>query len=251
MKPDRALSGRTALITGTNRGIGRAVVERMAEAGADLIAHARTETPGFLSDMEELAEMHSVQVTPIFFDMTDVAGMKEEVSRVLPPAAPVHVLVNNAGVAHGGLFQMTPVDVVRQVFEVNFFAHLQLTQLILRRMLRSGGGSVVNIASIAGLDLHAGNSGYGTSKAALIAFTRTLAAEVGPAGVRVNAVAPGLTDTDMAEQMEARAGAAMIRGSAMARVASPREIADVVAFLASDAASFVNGEVIRVDGGVA
>ena len=144
---------------------------------------------------------------------------------------------------------MTPVSIVRGVFDVNFFAQLELTQLILRRMTRQKSGAIVNIGSIAGLDLSAGNIAYGASKAALMACTQTLAAEVGSLGVRVNAVAPGLTDTAMATQMEKRAETRMIENSAMRRLATVEEIAQVVLFLASDAASFVNGQVIPVNGG--
>jgi 3-oxoacyl-[acyl-carrier protein] reductase len=165
------------------------------------------------------------------------------------PGKPIDVLVNNAGVAHGGLFQMTPMAKVREVFDVNLFAPLALSQAVIGPMRKRGGGSIINIASIAGLDLHAGNVAYGTSKAALIAATRTLAAELGALNIRVNAIAPGLTDTDMAGQMEKKAGTDMVERTAFKRMAKPTEIADTAVFLASDMASFITGQVLRVDGG--
>ena len=237
------------LITGANRGIGRATAEAFAQAGANLIVHSRIYTLDFAEEMSVLAAQYGVAVELVAFDMSDTLAMKAAVNSVLPPGRKIDVLVNNAGVAHGGLFQMTPVSVVRSVFEVNFFAQLELTQLMIRRMSRQKSGAIVNIGSIAGLDLAAGNVAYGVSKAALMAFTQTLAAEVGSMGVRVNAVAPGLVDTEMATQMEKKAGTEMIQSSAMKRLATVKEIAQVVLFLASDAASFVNGQVIPVNGG--
>lgn len=242
-------SNKTVLITGANRGIGRAIAEAFAQAGADLIVHSRSQTPAFVEDMLNLGSRHNVEVECIAFDMTDTPAMKEAVNGALIAGRQIDVLVNNAGIAHGGLFQMTPVSLVRSVFDVNFFAQLELTQLIIRRMSRQKCGTVVNIGSIAGLDLAAGNVAYGVSKAALMAFTQTLAAEVGAIGLRVNAVAPGLVDTQMATQMEKKAGNEMIQSSAMKRLATVAEIAQVVLFLASEAASFVNGQVITVNGG--
>ena len=240
---------KTVLITGANRGIGRAMAEAFAQEGASLIVHSRSQTPAFAEDMAALAAQYGVAVERVAFDMTDTPAMKTAVNAALPPGRKIDVLVNNAGIAHGGLFQMTPVSVVRSVFDVNFFAQLELTQLMIRRMSRQKSGAIVNIGSIAGLDLAAGNVAYGVSKAALMAFTETLAAEVGSMGVRVNAVAPGLVDTEMATQMEKKAGTEMIQCSAMKRLATVEEIAQVVLFLASDAASFVNGQVITVNGG--
>lgn len=249
MRADRIMLGRTALVTGCNRGIGRAVAEELASQGANLIAHSRCESNQFLDEMYELARLHQVKVDPIFFDLCDIQSMKTEIKKILENGVRVDILVNNAGVAHGGLFQMTPVSKVREVFDVNFFAQLEMMQLLVRHMVRNRSGSIVNVSSIAGIDLHAGNIAYGVSKNALIAATKTIAAEVGAHGVRVNAVAPGLTNTDMFGEMEVKARMQMVDESSMNRLAEITEIAKTIGFLVSDAASFVNGHVLRVDGG--
>lgn len=243
------LKGKNALITGTARGLGKAFVEEFAKNGANVIAHARKETPEFMRMIAEVSQKYGVSVTPVFFDMTDAKAMKNAVRKIIADKTSVDILVNNAGVAHGGLFQMTAMSKIREVFEINLFSHMTLTQLLLRYMIKRGGGSVINIASISGMDLLAGNCAYGVSKAALIAFTQTLAAECGTNGIRVNAIAPSLVSTQMAGLMEEKAGKAMLAASAMKRFAEPAEIAKIAVFLASDNASFINGQTIRADGG--
>lgn len=243
------MDGWVSLITGANGGIGRAIATGLARRGSHLILHQRAASSGDQEFAKALAQECAIECVWVDFDVTDYDVAKEQVSRVLNRWGRLDVLVNNAGVAHGGLAQMTTLDQVKIVFETNFFAPLSMTQLVLRRMVKAGRGAVINVSSIAGQDLHAGNVAYGSSKAALIALTQTLAAEVGGLGVRINAVAPGLTDTRMATMMESKAAADMIASSAMKRLAKPEEVASVVVFLASDEAAFVNGEVIRIDGG--
>lgn len=243
------LAGRIAFVTGTARGIGRSTVQALAAAGADVYAHARVVDEAFRADMARIAADHGVRIQPLEFDLRDSAHMKQVVTTQVDRHPGIDILINNAGVAHGGMVQMTPMQDIRAVFDVNFFAQIELTQLLLRRMNRHRPRSVVNVASISGLDSKAGNIAYGTSKAALIAATRTMASELAASGVRVNAVAPGLIDTDMAGQMDPKAGKAMIEASAMRRLGRPDEIAAVILFLVSDQASFVNGQVIRLDGG--
>lgn len=237
------------LITGSNGGIGRALTEAFASSGYNIIAHELNESNPHTEFLKSIEQQYNVSVRPTYFDLTNSEEMKAEVRKLIKDKVDIDVLVNCAGIAHGGLFQMTSMDTIRKVFDINFFSMMELTQLLLRPMVRRKSGCIINFSSISGLDSKAGNCAYGTSKAAVIAWTKTLASELAPLGIRVNAIAPGLTDTNMAKQMEDKAGAAMISDSAMNRLGRPEEIANVALFLASDKASFVNGQVIRVDGG--
>ena len=238
------------LITGSAGGIGRAIAEKFAAEQYDLILHARKESSEFLEFIETLKNNYGVDIIPIYFDITDYEAMKKEVQSLHKNKIGVDVLVNNAGVAHGGMIQMTSLSDIKKVFEINYFSVVQMTQFILRMMSRRKKGTIINLASVAGLDLEAGNCAYGASKAAVIAFTITVAIEVANLGIRVNAVAPGLTDTRMATQMEESAGEEMVQASAMKRLGKPEEIAATICFLASDEASFITGQTIRIDGGM-
>jgi 3-oxoacyl-[acyl-carrier protein] reductase len=244
------LKHKNVFITGTNRGIGNELVHEFAKQGANIWAHARKQNTEFEMEMQKLAAKNNVVITPVYFDMADSDTMKKAVMDIKKENRPIDILINNAGIAHGGLFQMTSIKEIKNIFDINLFSMMELTQQILRFMAKQKKGSIINIASISGLELAKGNCAYGVSKAAVIAFTRTLSKEVASAGIRVNAVAPGLADTDMSKLMEEKAGEAMIRDSAFNRLAKPNEIAKAVIFLASDDASFITGQVIRVDGGV-
>ena len=238
---------KTAFITGTTRGIGKVTMELFASKSWNIIAHARNQTKSFENEITKTAELNGVNITPVYFDMLDSALMKDCVLKLKSKKITIDSLVNNAGIAHGGLFQMTPVSKIKEVFNVNLFAHMELTQLVLRIMAKVDA-SIVNVASVAGIDFRGGNSAYGVSKAALIAWTKVLQAEL-RGKVRVNAVAPGLTETDMAHEMEKKLQAITLSRAVISRLANPEEIAKAIYFLSSNDASFITGEVLKVDGG--
>lgn len=244
------LKNKTALITGANRGIGFSIVECFAQQGCNIIAHSRKENDDFKIKTIEISTKYNVTIDHIYFDLQNSAEIRTALTSIIQTKIPIDILVNSAGIIHGGLFQMTPISSIRDVFNINFFGMLEITQLICKYMIRNKKGSIINIASVAGIDLSTGNCAYGTSKAAVIAFSKTLSSEMSKHGIRVNVVAPGLTDTEMAHSNEAKKEREMLPGKEpFKRMARPKEIADLVCFLASDNSSFINGEIIRIDGG--
>ena len=164
---------------------------------------------------------------------------------------PVDVLVNNAGIIHTASFQMTPVDKMKEVFEINFFSQMVLTQYITRIMTRQKSGSIINISSSAAIEGNEGRTAYASSKAAMICSTKVMAIELGEYNIRVNAIAPGLTRTDMMRgSTPENVLEDTLKRTCMKRVGRPEEIANVVLFLSSDLSSYMTGQVLRVDGGM-
>lgn len=244
------LKDKWAVVTGASRGIGWAVTQAFAAEGASVFACARTQNEAFCEACAALAASRGVTVTPVFFDIANEDAVAAGVKEIAGVSKAIDILVNNAGAAHGGLFQMTPLGELRGTFETNYFGTVGLSQRIARLMARRKSGSIVNVASAAGLDGRAGNIAYGASKSALILATRTMAQELAPAGIRVNAVAPGAIATDMLDAMDPKAREALLERSALGRPGTPEEVAGVILFLASDLAGYVTGQTLRVDGGM-
>jgi 3-oxoacyl-[acyl-carrier protein] reductase len=249
MSNSNLLYGKVALITGCNRGIGKIIMETFAQNGANIWACARKESKEFHSLIDNLRGKYGIKINPLYFDLMVEAEIKEKLSSLVAQKEKIDILVNNAGVAHGAFFQMTSVSKMKEIFDVNFFSQMLVTQYIIKIMIKQNSGNIINISSIAGLNAEPGYLSYGSSKAALIYATKILAKEMASKNIRVNGIAPGLAETQMAALMETKAKAKMISTSAMKRMAKPQEIANVALFLASDMSTFVNGEIIRVDGG--
>lgn len=239
-----------AVITGCNRGIGKEVVRLFAERGINLICCIRKENAVFLDFINQLQEKNHISTELLYFDMSDEASVKEGLKPLLQRKQQVDILINNAGIATGGFLQMTSMSQLKEVFQINFFSQVLVTQIISKLMMRQRSGAIVNMGSVAGLENFAGYTAYGSSKAAIMYFTRTLAKELAPYNIRVNAVAPGLTDTGMAGQMEEKAWKEMVGKTDMNRLGKPEEIANLIAWLTSDEASFITGQIYRVDGGM-
>lgn len=244
------LQHKTAVISGCNRGIGKAVLQVFAENGADIYACVRQESDEFSGVVKRLTETTGVAITPVYFDLLDSEQVRAGAQTIISSKKKIDVLVNNAGVASGALFQMTSGKDLKRVFEINFFSQIAFTQGISRYMARFRAGSIINIASAAGLVGDAGTTSYGSSKAALMLATKTMATELGEMNIRVNAIAPSITRTDMFDQMEEKARSRLIAASALKRPAEAIEVANVALFLASDLSSFITGQVLRVDGGL-
>ena len=245
----RLLTNKSAIITGCNRGIGSEILSQFAAEGANIYACVRKESEEFEKHIKELADRCEVTITPVYFDMSDEEQIKQGIKSIIKQKKPIDILVNNAGIAYNGSFQMTPVSKLREVFEVNYFAQIQIMQLVSRVMMRQRSGSIINMASVGGIEAEPGYLAYGSSKAALIWATRCLAKEMGAYNVRVNAVAPGLTMTDMGQTKPDDELQKVIERTPLKRMARAEEIANMVSFLASDKAEYVTGQIIQVDGG--
>lgn len=238
-----------AIITGANRGIGKALVTAFANAGYNIWACARKSSTEFEDFLNDLSIKCGIWAKPVYFELSDIESINRAMLSILSEEKPIDVLVNNAGISSVKLLSMSKIDEIKNLFDINFFSMLAIIQKISKRMVRQHNGCIINMGSLAGLESQPGKIAYGSSKAAVMLMTRCLAKELGPLGVRVNSIAPGPVETEMIHQYTDKMLDQLAKESSLRRMAKTDEIANVALFLASEQASYINGEIIKVDGG--
>ena len=243
------LAGKRVLITGATRGIGLAIAERFAAEGASLYLNGR-DGPRVSQLAERLSREFGVACAPLLFDVADPEAVKAAFRELFAQTKVLDVLVNNAGILDDALIGMVTPAQIERTFACNSFSVLYCSQYAARMLQRNGGGSIINLASIIGRVGNAGQAVYGGSKAAVIGMTQSLAKELATQQIRVNAIAPGFIDTDMAHSLSEDKFQQRLDSIAMGRIGSAGEVAKVALFLASDLSSYVTGQVIGVDGGM-
>ena len=233
------LRGKTALITGTSGGIGLAIAKCFKNHNCKMVCLTKTK------------ETDITEVLKFFVDLSNEKGVLDIINFLKEQKVSVDVLINNAGILHNASFQMTSIDKMKEIFEINFFAQIRLTQYIVKMMQKNKTGTIVNISSSSAFEGNAGKIAYASSKAAINCATKVMARELAPFNIRVNAIAPGMIETDILKNNFTEE---MIRETTnrlcLKRIGQPEEIANVALFLASELSSYMTGQIVRVDGGM-
>jgi 3-oxoacyl-[acyl-carrier protein] reductase len=250
MIPQNLLKDKVAVITGASRGIGLVTAKTFAQAGATVVLLGRSIDALELACAYVREAAPEVSVSGISCDVSAPASVRDAFQAIFRHHKRLHVLVANAGILDDALIGMVTPQQIEKTFGVNTFGVIYCAQSASRLIARSGGGAIINVSSIIGRYGNVGQAVYGGSKAAVIGVTQSLAKELAPQAIRVNAIAPGFIDTDMARSIGPAKYQERLDSIKMGRVGTPQEVANVALFLASDLSTYVTGQVIGVDGGM-
>ena len=242
------LDNEIALVTGASRGIGRAIAETLGKQGATVVGTATSEA-GAEAIGKRFSEQ-DIRGAGMRLDVTDQASVDDVLKRVTDQFGAPTILVNNAGITRDNLLMRMKDDEWNDIIDTNLSSIYRLSKGCLRAMMKARRGRIINIASVVGSTGNPGQTNYTAAKAGMLGFTKSLAREVGARGITVNAVAPGLIDTDMTRELPEEQRKALLAAIPLNRLGAPQDIANTVAFLASDLAAFITGETIHVNGGM-
>ncbi|ATS20453.1 3-ketoacyl-ACP reductase [Xanthomonas phaseoli pv. phaseoli] len=242
----KPLQGEIALVTGASRGIGAAIADTLAAQGATVIGTA-TSTSGAAAIGERLAA-HGGHGREL--DVTDAAAVDGLIDAVGKEFGAISILVNNAGITRDNLLMRMKDDDWQAIIDTNLTSVFRTSKAVMRGMMKARKGRIINIASVVGVTGNPGQTNYAAAKAGIIAFSKSLAKEIGSRGVTVNVVAPGFIDTDMTKALPDEARTALLQQIALGHLGQPEDIANAVAFLAGPTARYITGETLHVNGGM-
>jgi 3-oxoacyl-[acyl-carrier protein] reductase len=249
-KPLFDLTGKVALVTGASRGIGRAIAIALARGGASVALNYAGNDAAAAEALELVQKAGAAKAKLYKFDVADPAACAAAVESIVADLGGLNILVNNAGIAVDGLVMRIKDEDWNRQLQVNLTGAFNLIRAVTRPMMKAKGGAIVNLTSVVGEMGNAGQAAYSATKAGLLGLTKSVARELSSRNVRVNAVAPGYIDTDMTAGISEAAKTKMKELIPLARLGSAEDVANAVAFLASDQASYVTGETLRVNGGM-
>ena len=240
---------KTALITGCNGGLGQSLLSRFASLNYNIIACSISEDVAFLNKCVELEKQYGIIITHIVYDSTDNSSLNSALEQIESYENEINVLVNNAGINVMKPLLYTEYEDLQKTFTVNYFSTVLITKKVAEKMIRQGNGAIVSVSSMGSLGHQTGGACYDASKAALNQFTISIAQELAPFGIRVNAVAPAPMNTPMFAQMSEKTQKNLVKAVALKRPAELVEVVNLIEFLSSEKASYITGQVIKVDGG--
>ncbi|MBU3129034.1 MULTISPECIES: 3-oxoacyl-[acyl-carrier-protein] reductase [Clostridium] len=243
------LKGKTAVVTGASRGIGRAIALKLAKLGANIVVNYRS-SAGAVQEVVKEIEALGAKALAVQCDISSYSDVENMMKKCVEQFGSLDILVNNAGITKDGLLMRMKEEDFDSVIDINLKGAFNCTRHVSAIMLKKRSGRIINISSVSGLTGNAGQVNYSAAKAGIIGMTKAVAREFASRGVTCNAVAPGYIQTDMTDSLSQKVKEAVLSGIPLKRLGMPCDVANAVAFLASEEASYITGQVINVDGGM-